>query len=41
MKIIIEKCMGRDPPHRKETSPYEHKMVYTYYFWIADSLLPA
>lgn len=41
MEKSLERCMGRDPPHRKESHLYEYSNIYDYKVWIAGSLLPA
>ena len=41
MEKSLERCMGRDPPHRKESHLYEYSNIYDYKVWMAGSLLPA
>lgn len=37
MEKSLERCMGRDPPHRKESHLYEYSNIYmvTKYGWRA------
>ena len=41
MEKSLEGCMGRDPPHRKESHLYGYSNIYDYKVWMAGSLLPA
>lgn len=41
MEKSLERYMGRDPPHRKESHLYEYSNIYDYKVWMAGSLLPA
>ena len=34
MEKSLERCMGRDPPHRKESHLYEYSNIYDYKVWM-------
>lgn len=36
MEKSLERCMGRDPPHRKESHLYEYSNIYDYKVWMTE-----